>query len=190
MMRKTDGTPAAAGPGECRATTRSSTHRPSCRARRRRSTASAALALDTETTGVDAMRAVLVGISLSVKPECCLLRARSATTRTSRSCRSTRSSERSGRPSHARVCRRSGITSSTTCWCWTDTVCRFEGIRYDTMIATYLIESSQRALNLKDVAFDKLGIEMTQISRSDRQGQVAVYDGERTRQLGRRLRLR
>jgi len=38
------------------------------------------------------------------------------------------------------------------------------GLAFDTMVATYLLESSQRALNLKDVAFAKLGVEMTPIT--------------------------
>ena len=38
-----------------------------------------------------------------------------------------------------------------------------EGISFDTMIARYLLQSSERALNLKDVAYFELGIPMTPI---------------------------
>jgi DNA polymerase-1 len=38
-----------------------------------------------------------------------------------------------------------------------------EGISFDTMIARYLLQSSERSLGLKDVAFFELGIKMTNI---------------------------
>ena len=41
---------------------------------------------------------------------------------------------------------------------------RLQGLAFDTMLAAYLLESSQRVLNLKDVAFVQLGIEMTPIT--------------------------
>jgi DNA polymerase-1 len=39
-----------------------------------------------------------------------------------------------------------------------------EGISFDTMIARFLLQSTERALGLKDVAFFELGIKMTEIS--------------------------
>lgn len=62
-----------------------------------------------------------------------------------------------------------------------------EGAAFDTMIARYLLQSGERALNLKDVAFFELGIQMTpiedligkgksQLSMADLPvGQVAPY---------------
>lgn len=41
---------------------------------------------------------------------------------------------------------------------------RLRRVAFDTMIASYLLESAQRALNLKDVAWARLGVEMTPIT--------------------------
>jgi DNA polymerase I len=121
-----------------------------------------ALAIDTETTGVNAMRAVLVGISLSVKPESAYYVPVGHYTNEPQLPLDAvvgalgPAFSRASLPKVGHnikydmlVLDRHGLP--------------LQGIRYDTMIATYLIESSQRALNLKDVAFDKLGTEMTHI---------------------------
>ena len=39
-----------------------------------------------------------------------------------------------------------------------------EGLSFDTMIARYLLQSNERSLGLKDVAFFELGLKMTNIT--------------------------
>jgi DNA polymerase-1 len=53
-----------------------------------------------------------------------------------------------------------------------------EGISFDTMIARYLLQSNERSLGLKDVAFFELGIKMTEISELIGKGksQVSMAD--------------
>ena len=54
------------------------------------------------------------------------------------------------------------ITGSTTSRCWHATASRERPITFDTMIAAYLIGDS--SIRLKDLAFTRLGIEMTEIT--------------------------
>ena len=118
-------------------------------------------AVDTETTDQDRMRARLVGISLAITPgqawyipvghhqgqQLALDEVREALGPVF-------ADPRRAKVGHnlkydAIVLERSGMP--------------LRGIQFDTMLATYLLESSQRALNLKDVVFDKLGVQMTPI---------------------------
>ena len=121
------------------------------------------LAVDVETTGVDANRAALVGISLSVEPASAYYIPVGHATPEPQLPLTTIADvlgpalRRDTLPKVGHnikydklVLDRHGLP--------------VEGLEFDTMIATYLIESSQRALNLKDVVLDKLGVEMTQIT--------------------------
>jgi DNA polymerase-1 len=49
-----------------------------------------------------------------------------------------------------------------------------EGLAFDTMIARYLLQSTERALGLKDVAFFELGIKMTEISELIGKGKAQI----------------
>ena len=118
--------------------------------------------VDVETTGVDAMRAALVGISLSVESGSAFYVPVGHHEGDNLSLDLVRKTlgpifadERVGKVGHnlkydAIVLRRHDLPLS--------------GLAFDTMLAVYVLESSQRALNLKDVAFAMLGVEMTPIT--------------------------
>lgn len=117
--------------------------------------------VDVETTHVDPMRASLVGISLAGEPGVAYYvpvghreGAQLAVELVAEKLRPLLADPALGKYGHnlkydAIVLHRYGMPLA--------------GFAFDTMLATYLLEPSQRALNLKDVAFTKLGVEMTPI---------------------------
>ena len=51
------------------------------------------------------------------------------------------------------------------------------GLRFDTMIAAYLLNPGRRGLGLKEQAFENLGIIMTPIDELIGKGRQSDYDG-------------
>ncbi len=139
---------------------------------------SGGFALDVETTGVDPMRATLVGISVSEQP---------------------------GRASYIPVGHRGegepnvprevalaafrplladpsipklGHNLKYDAVVLEQAGAPVDGLSFDTMIARYLLQSNERSLGLKDVAFFELGIKMTDITEliGKGKGQLSMAD--------------
>ena len=61
-------------------------------------------------------------------------------------------------------------------------------LEFDTMIAAYLL--GENSVGLKDLAFSRLGIEMTEITRPDRHGPEPALDEHGATRSGRAVCLR
>ncbi len=129
----------------------------------RRLRAAGTISLDVETTDTDAMRAELVGISVSDRPGqgwYIPVGHRDSTANVPLAVVLDVLAPLLADPSIQKV----GHNLKYDAIVLKRAGAPVEGISFDTMIARYLLQSSERALNLKDVAFFELGIQMTPIT--------------------------
>ena len=148
------------------------------------------IALDTETTSLDAMRARLVGISLADAPGTgdYLPVGHDERLHPGRQLPLESVREKLGPlladPGIAKV----GHNAKFDLIVLEQHGLPVEGLAFDTMIAAWLLDPSGRGFGLKNQAWQRLGVEMTAIEELDRQGPQSDHHGPGERGQGRTLR--
>ncbi len=114
------------------------------------------MAVDTETSGLDAQQAELVGISLSVKTgEAYYLPAAVTKSSAGKSLAKILADGAIKKVAHnakfdMHILNHAGL--------------KLEGVEFDTLVAAYLLQSGERGLDLKSLVYQELGVQMTPIT--------------------------